>query len=139
MAEQSVPLPRLEVRNLTKHFVLRGGLGRAHALVHALDDVSMSIGAQETLAIVGESGCGKSTLARCIVGLTPPTSGQVLLDGLDISVPATLRLHRRAVQLVSQNPLSALNRRRTVGGVAAVLGRQHARLDVLGGVAGQPG
>ena len=47
------------------------------------------------------------------------TSGQVLLDGVDISVPATLRLHRRAVQLVSQNPLSALNRRRTVGAAIA--------------------
>jgi oligopeptide/dipeptide ABC transporter ATP-binding protein len=113
MSDVTANVPRLEVRNLTKHFALRGGGSKG--VVHAVDDVSWSVGAGQTLAIVGESGCGKSTVARCIVGLTAPTSGEVLFDGENISVPEVLRRHRRSVQLVSQNPLSALNRRRTIG------------------------
>ncbi len=132
----TVVSPRLEVRELTKHFALRGGFGRSKEVVHAVDDVSLRIGAGQTLAIVGESGCGKSTLARCIVGLTSPTAGQVLLDGVDIAQPVALREHRREIQLVSQNPLSALNRRRTVGSaivqamqVHGLGGSKQARLD----------
>ena len=102
------------VQNLTKHFPLRGQ-GRVARVVHAVDDVSLTITAGTTLAIVGESGCGKSTLARCMVGLMRPTSGAIVLDGEDLTIPATLREHRRAVQFVSQDPLSALNRRRSIG------------------------
>jgi oligopeptide/dipeptide ABC transporter ATP-binding protein len=119
MGEPVSPPVRLEVRQLTKHFALRGGTGRSKAVVHAVDDVSLNVPAGETLAIVGESGCGKSTLARCIVGLTAPTSGAVLLDGVNISEREAMRQHRRDVQLVSQNALSALNRRRTVGSAIA--------------------
>src|SRR4029079_13416556 len=106
----------LEVRQLTKHFALRG---RSKAVVHAVDDVSLRVEAGHTLAIVGESGCVKSTLARCVVGLTAPTSGEVLLNGVNIAETDALRQHRRDVQLVSQNPLSALTRRRTVGSAIA--------------------
>lgn len=106
--------PRFVVRNLTKHFPLRGQ-GRENRVVHAVDDVNLTVEAATTLAIVGESGCGKSTLARCMVGLMRPTSGAILLDGEDLTDRDALRQHRREVQFVSQDPLSALNRSRTVG------------------------
>ena len=106
---------RLVVEHVTKHFALRSGFGRTSSVVHAVDDVTLCVEAGKTLAIVGESGCGKSTLARCIVGLTPVTSGRILLDGENIAERAVMTRKRRAVQLVSQNALSALNRRRTVG------------------------
>ena len=106
--------PRFVVQNLTKHFPLRGQ-GRESRVVHAVDDVTLSIEAATTLAIVGESGCGKSTLARCMVGLMRPTSGAILLDGEDLTDHDALRRHRRSVQFVSQDPLSALNRRRSIG------------------------
>jgi oligopeptide/dipeptide ABC transporter ATP-binding protein len=117
MIESSPLAPdRLVVEHLTKHFALRGGFGRTASVVHAVDDVSMTVEAGKTLAIVGESGCGKSTLARCIVGLVPVTAGRILLDGQNLADRAVMVRNRRAVQLVSQNALSALNRRRTVGG-----------------------
>src|SRR5262249_50980078 len=78
----------LSVAGLAKDYVdsnrLFGVVGRK-TVVHAIDDVSLTLAPNETLAIVGESGCGKTTLARCIVGLAVPTRGTIVFDGSEAS------------------------------------------------------
>ena len=107
--------PRLEVRDLVKHFpVRRGTFAKAREFVKAVNGVSLKIDDGETVAIVGESGCGKSTIARLILRLERPTSGSIHLDGTDLLAMEDTTSARRAVQLVSQNPWSALNRRKTI-------------------------
>jgi peptide/nickel transport system ATP-binding protein len=86
--------------------------------LRAVDQVSLSLGAAETLALVGESGCGKSTLGLAVVGLVRPTGGRVELDGQDRSAALARRAgggSRREVQIIFQNPDSSLNPRKTVG------------------------
>ena len=108
-------VPRLEIRDLVKHFpVRRGTFAKAREFVKAVNGVSLKIRNGETVAIVGESGCGKSTIARVILRLERPTSGSVHLDGEDLLAMEDTTSARRAVQLVSQNPWSALNRRKTI-------------------------
>jgi peptide/nickel transport system ATP-binding protein len=111
----------LELRELTKHFPVRQGLALAgpSEVVHAVDDVSLSVAAGETLGLVGESGCGKSTVARLMVRLLEPTSGQVLFEGRDISHASDreLRPLRRRLQMVFQDPYSSLNGRMKVGDI----------------------
>ena len=108
-------VPRLEVRDLVKHFpVRRGTFAKAREFVKAVNGVSLKIDDGETVAIVGESGCGKSTIARLILRLERPTSGSIDLDGEDLLAMEDTTSARRAVQLVSQNPWSALNRRKTI-------------------------
>jgi peptide/nickel transport system ATP-binding protein/oligopeptide transport system ATP-binding protein len=111
------PAVLLQVRDLTKHFPLRGG----RAKVRALDGVSFSIGAGETLGLVGESGSGKSTAARCIVGLVEPTAGEIRVEGLDIARAsrAELRRVRRRMQMVFQDPYSSLNPRMKAESIVA--------------------
>ena len=119
--------PLLEARGLTKHFTVhrsqrRGraslaGAGRRPAgspretpVVHAVEDVSLSLPESGITAVVGESGSGKSTLARLLARLITPTAGELLLDGSP--VPAVTRGRReyaRDVQLVLQDPFSSLN------------------------------
>lgn len=106
--------PVLEVRDLVKEFALpRGSAGAAQ---RAVDGVSFAIPRATTLALVGESGSGKTTTARLALRLTEPTSGEVLLDGEDVTSVRGGRLRelRRRVQLVQQNPYATLNPRLTV-------------------------
>ncbi len=82
--------------------------------VKAVDDISLDVADGECLAIVGESGSGKSTVANVILGLYPPTTGEIRYRGTVLPARRELQ-HRREIQLVQQNPLSALNPRRSVG------------------------
>jgi oligopeptide transport system ATP-binding protein len=85
----------------------------------AVDDVDFVVPRGGSLAIVGESGSGKTTIARMIVGLERPTSGRIVVDGVDRSTPARSTKERRArgraVQIVFQDPYSSLDPRQTVG------------------------
>ena len=107
--------PLLEVRSLAVHFPVRGR-GGAPRTLRAVDDVSFSIEAGETLGVVGESGCGKSTLARALLGLVPVTGGSVRFAGRDYTGVGERGLQplRRAMRMVFQDPLASLNPRFTV-------------------------
>src|SRR5881227_2671375 len=110
----------LEVTDLKKHYPVRAGiLRRAVGTVHAVDGVSLKLGAGETLGLVGESGCGKSTVARSILRLVEPTGGSIRLDGRDITHlgKAKLRPHRRSMQIIFQDPFASLNPRMTAGDI----------------------
>ncbi|MCK1299703.1 MULTISPECIES: dipeptide ABC transporter ATP-binding protein [unclassified Bradyrhizobium] len=110
--------PLLKVENLTKHYALGVGfLKKTIPVVRAVEDVSFSVQAGETLCIVGESGCGKSTIARLLMRIVEPTSGRVLIGGTDIAglKRQALRACRRRMQMVFQDPYSSLNPRLTAG------------------------
>lgn len=112
--------PMLELVGLSKHFSVRNGFGRVTGMVKAVDEVSLAIPRGGIYGLAGESGSGKSTIARMIMGLTRPTSGDILLDGENITGQAGTRAYGRKVQMVFQNPGSSLNPRRTVGQSIAV-------------------
>ena len=109
--------PVLQADDLHRHYSASRGLFSPAATVRALAGVSFSVAAGQTLAVVGESGCGKSTLARLLTMIEPPTSGRLLIDGVDVTHADAQRQRalRRAVQIVFQNPYGALNPRQTVG------------------------
>jgi oligopeptide/dipeptide ABC transporter, ATP-binding protein, C-terminal domain len=107
----------LEVRNLTKHFTIGGGLfGPERKIVRAVNDVSFTIPKGTSLGLVGESGCGKSTVARSLLRLIEPDAGSVIFDGTDVRAAKgkALRQLRRRMQIVFQDPYSSLNPRRTI-------------------------
>ncbi|MGH3757883.1 ATP-binding cassette domain-containing protein [Actinophytocola sp.] len=106
--------PLLEIDDVSKVFVAPRRLGqRRPRPVHALRNVTLTLGAREVLGVVGESGSGKSTLARTIVGLVKPTSGEVRLDGRPVD-RMDRRERSRIVQLVFQDPYSSLDPTKTV-------------------------
>src|SRR5215813_11598911 len=114
--------PVLEVRDLKKHFVIQHGfLRNAAGTVFAVDGVSFSIGAGETIGLVGESGCGKSTVGRLVLRLIEPTAGSVRLDGRDITRLGReeMRPWRKRMQIVFQDPYASLNPRMTAGRIVA--------------------
>jgi len=106
----------LEVRGLTREFRIGGFLSRKK--MRAVDDVSFSIpaGRPSILSVVGESGCGKTTLTKMILRLLAPTSGQILLNGFDLTNRRALkdRDFCRMVQPIFQNPFDAFSSRREV-------------------------
>ncbi len=117
MRKISTEDPLLDVRELRTLFRLkRTSLFRRQDVVHAVDGVSFTIRAGETLGLVGESGCGKSTLGRSILQLVKPTSGRVLYRGEDILGVrgAALKKIRSEMQIIFQDPYSSLNPRLTV-------------------------
>ena len=104
--------PLLEVRNLVKHFPVE----KSDDLVQAVDGVSFSIAAGETLGLVGESGCGKSTVGRCLLRLQDPTSGEVIFEGRNIVDLSSeeMRALRREMQIIFQDPYASLNPRMSI-------------------------
>lgn len=138
--------PLLEVRHLHKRFdtprslvdLLTRTPGRSLQAVH---DVSFSIGEGETLGVVGESGCGKSTLGRCLVGLHPPSSGEILWRGRPINELGNRFEISRKIQMIFQDPYSSLNPRMTlaqtlgetlkVHGIGANKSERDERIDDL--------
>ena len=110
--------PVLETRDLRTHF-RRGGWLQPVRWLRAVDGVTFALGRQETLGLVGESGSGKTTLGRTVLRLVEPTSGEIRLDGQDITrlSQAELRSLRRRAQIVFQNPYASLNPRRSAGAI----------------------
>ena len=105
-------VPALAVEDLVVHFPARHG-----PPVRAVDGISFSVAARETLGLVGESGCGKSTVSNAVVGLVRPTRGEVRVAGTPIARAdaRTLRAIRAKAQMVFQDPATSLNPRMTVG------------------------
>ena len=104
--------PLLEVRNLKKYF------GKKDRVLHAVDDISVTIQQGKTLGVVGESGCGKSTLGRTVLRLLEPTDGQIIFDGQDITHVSEreMRKYRQSMQIIFQDPYSSLNPPQIRGG-----------------------
>ncbi|WP_329255132.1 ATP-binding cassette domain-containing protein [Actinoallomurus sp. NBC_01490] len=118
----------LRVENLRKYFPIRGGVLRRHqGDIRAVDGVSFTLNAGETLSVVGESGCGKSTTGRMIVRLLEPTGGRILYRGEDLTAAqgGRLRALRREIQIMFQDPHSSLSPRMTVHDIVAEPLRVH--------------
>ncbi|MGE0223641.1 MAG: ABC transporter ATP-binding protein [Acetobacteraceae bacterium] len=139
----------LTADTITKRFAARGMFRRGRP-VQAVTEVSLSVARGETLGLVGESGSGKSTIGRMVLGLLPPSSGQVHFDGiaLDAAGPAQRRQLRRRMQIVFQDPHSSLDPRRTIGAQIAdglsihalvPAGERRPRVEALLAQVGLPG
>jgi peptide/nickel transport system ATP-binding protein len=122
------PAPFIDVKNLRRVFdvskpwlnrVLEGG----HLeFLKAVDGVTFDIRKGETFALVGESGSGKTTVARMVVGLLPPSSGEVVIDGVSMSNAGQLQARqrlRRRIQMIFQDPYASLNPRFRVDAIIA--------------------
>jgi oligopeptide transport system ATP-binding protein len=125
----------LEVKDLCMYFPAgsRGFFKKEKHFIYAVDGVSFSIKKGETLGLVGESGCGKSTVVRALSRLYTPTSGDVYLNGKNLSAMNRRQLleARRNMQLVFQNPYASLNPRMTTGDIIAEPMRIYKKLKLL--------
>ena len=114
MSEDSI----LSLANVTHDFKSRRALTGPSPLIRAVEDVSFDVRKGDILGIVGESGSGKTTLAKIMLGLLPPTQGEVLLDGTPIAKMPRKRIAER-IQFIFQDPYSSLNPRQSVGQIVA--------------------
>lgn len=123
--------PVLEVKNLKKYFPIKQGIiAKQVGQVHAVDGVSFSVNAGETLGLVGESGCGKSTVGRTILRLYDPTDGTIAINGSDITNLSNreLRPFRKKLQIIFQDPFSSLDPRMQAAEIVGELLKVHAKL-----------
>ena len=116
--------PILEVKNLKVNFDVssEGDMPWTKAKkLQAVNDISFSLSAGETLGVVGESGCGKSTLARAIVKMVPAEAGEVIWLGNDLLglSHSETRPYRKQIQMIFQDPLASLNPRMNIGEIIA--------------------
>lgn len=122
----------LEVNNLKMYFpVTQGVFRRKVGDVKAVDDVSFKIRKGKTLGLVGESGCGKTTVGRCILRIYQPTSGQIILEGQDITRLSwnKVRKLRQKIQLVFQDPYGSLDPRQSAGSIVGESLKIHLLYD----------
>ena len=109
----------LELHNLKKHFPTTSGgvFNRQKGVVKAVDGVSLTIAAGETVGLVGESGCGKTTAGRTVMKLYEPTDGKIIFEGEDITNYSRKQMmpFRSKMQMIFQDPFASLNPRHTVG------------------------
>ncbi len=123
----------LAVDRLVKHFPTKAGV------VRAVDDISFDIATGDTLGLVGESGSGKTTMAQCVLGIYPPTSGEIAFDGSPIGVVFSRRDKelKRGIRIVFQDPGSSLNPKRTIKQILSVplkvhgMGTARERLSMM--------
>ena len=108
--------PLIETKHLKKYFKLNGG-----AMLHAVDDINLTIYQGETIGVVGESGCGKSTLGRTILRLIEPSSGEVYYNGQNILDLKTRKMRdlRKEMQIIFQDPYASIDPRKSVIDVIA--------------------
>ncbi len=113
--------PLLEVKHLKKYFDTPSGP------LHAVDDITFTLNAGETLGVVGESGCGKSTLGRAILNLHPTTDGETWFEGELITGCSKARQKelRKEMQIIFQDPFSSLSPRMPVGEIIGEAVREH--------------
>ncbi|SFG07746.1 ABC transporter ATP-binding protein [Sporolactobacillus nakayamae] len=122
----------VKVENIKKYFALDSGvMGDKGEVVHAVDDVSLEIKENETLALVGESGCGKSTLGRLLIRLLDPSSGHIYYKGEDISQYSNrkMRKTRKEMQIIFQDPFASLNPRMRIIDIIAEPLTTHIRMS----------
>lgn len=130
----------IEIHNLSKHFSVKDQgitfrslvpLSTRRSVLRAVDGITFSIQKGETLGLVGESGCGKSTVARCILRLLEPTGGKILFEEQDLAglEEEPLRLKRRDLQMIFQDPMASLNPRLSVRQTVEEPLRLHEKLS----------
>ncbi len=118
----------VEVQKLVKYFPVKGNiLSRTKNYVKAVDGVSFNIKRGQTMGLVGESGCGKTTVGRTLLRLNEKTSGEVLINGVEIHEldPMDLRKMRPKMQIIFQDPFSSLSPRLPVGEIIGEAVKEH--------------